>query len=380
MLAKHKVKVHMQIYVKIFGYDFFAARCFNIALFVICALLLYALCRKFSNMIISISAATAFITMPVVAKHMKHMALEVPLTFVALLFLYFLITAIRRRFDFVSLLTVGASAGLLVLTKQMFIIIISLFWLFLGIYFLLKFSKLWRNYFAGTCVLLLLILPWMSYNVAVTGDISLPLGTSGWHDMPSVYSASYLNGENQYKIRERIFQQYTLDHGVDIRTDKERAIYGRKIFWKTFPSSLDFHIDLMLYKLSNEFTAGKFEWAIRIMALLTVMVLSGTRKLNIEHASMLIFTALHLVVVALTFGTWGRNIMAIFPIALVFSAIGLGSALTFSIHVVRNSPNLITIFDNFKDRIERINFLRHLLQRCHLRQEKTGENFVRRES
>ena len=161
-----------------------------------------------------------------------------------------------------------------------------------------------------------------------------------------------MNGENQYKIRERIFQQYALDHGVDIRTDKERAIYDRKIFWKTFPSSLDFHIDLMLYKLSREFTAGKFEWAIRIMALLTVMILFVTRRLNIEHASMLIFTALHLVVVALTFCTWCRNIMAIFPIALVFSAIGLESALTFSIRGAQNSPNLTTILNNLKTRWE----------------------------
>jgi len=315
---------------KIFGYDFSAARCLNIALFVICALLLYALCRKYSNMMMSISAATAFMTMPVVAKRMYTFGLEVPLTFVALLFLYLLVTAIRRRFDFASLLAVGASAGLLVLTKQMLVIIISLFWLFLGVYFLLRFSKLWRNYFAGTCVLLLLVLPWMSYNVAVTGDVSLPLGTSGWHDMPSVYSASYLNGENQYNVRERIFSQYALEHGVDIRTGKERAIYGRKIFWETFPSSLDFHVDLMLHKLSVEFRAGELEWAIRIVALLAVLILSVTRRLNIEHVSMLVFAALHLVVVALTFGTGGRNIMAIFPIALVFSAIGLESALDFS--------------------------------------------------
>ena len=327
---------------KIFGYDFFVARCLNIALFVTSVLLLYALCRKFANITISISAATAFIAMPVVARHMKDTGLEVFLTFVALLFLTCLITTIRRRFDFASLVAFGASAGLLVLTKQMFAIIISLFWLLLGIYLLSKLPKLWKNYFAGTCVFLLFILPWMSYNVAATGDISLPLGTSGWHDMPSVYSTSYLNGENQFKIRERIFQQYSLDHGVDIRTDKERAIYGRKIFWETFPSSLDFHIDLMLYKLRNEFTAGPFEWAIRIVALLTVMILFVARRLNIEHASILIFTALHLVVVALTFGVGGRNIMAIFPIVLVFSALGLESALTFSI-----LNNLKTRWENF---------------------------------
>ena len=121
--------------------------------------------------------------------------------------------------------------------------------------------------------------------------------------------------------------------GVEVwqtETAKERAIYGRKIFWETFPSSLDFHVDLMLHKLSVEFRAGELEWAIRIVALLAVLILSVTRRLNIEHVSMLVFAALHLVVVALTFVTGGRNIMAIFPIALVFSAIGLESALSFS--------------------------------------------------
>lgn len=313
---------------KVFGYGFFAARCLNIALFVICALLLYALCRQFSNMMISISAVTAFTTMPVVAKRMYTLGLEVPVTFASLLFLCLLVTAIRRRLDFASLLAVGASAGLLVLTKQMFVIVIALFWVFLGGYVMLMLPKLWRNYFAGTCVLLLLVLPWMTYNVAVSGDISLPLGTSGWHDMPSAYSASYLNGENRFIVRERIFSQYEADHEVRIRGDRERAVYGRKIWRETVPTSLSFHVDLMLYKLNEEFRAGGLEWAIRIAALLVVVILFVTRRFSIEHVAMLVFAALHLVVVALTFGTGGRNIMAIFPIALVFSVIGLEFALS----------------------------------------------------
>ena len=84
----------------------------------------------------------------------------------------------------------------------------------------------------------MIVVPWFSYNIATTGNSSLLTGTSGWHDMPSAYDSRIIDGENRFKIREEIFNQYSKDNEVTIQGDVARALYGRQIFFENMKSGL----------------------------------------------------------------------------------------------------------------------------------------------
>ena len=163
-------------------------------------------------------------------------------------------------------LAVGASLGLLALTKQMFV--------FAGAAVILAVA-IWawpRRRIAGAAaagaLFGLLLAPWLAYNVGHTGTPALATGTAGWHDMPASYSAEYVAGENRVAVREQTFTMLERETGSVLDAEVPRALAGRALWWERALSGeyLPRLPDLIALKVGRTLGADPFGWLTRAAA------------------------------------------------------------------------------------------------------------------
>lgn len=302
---------------KIFGYSFNVARIFNIFCIVLGSLLLFLIVKNLSNEHFAFMGALLYVSLPNVIKYSNLLLSEVFVVTMLILFLYLLQKSFmlnEKRYWFLT----GLVFGLLVLSKQMFyLIFFPLFTLI--IFHLIRKKKKEMIYYTLT-PFFLLIFPWFAYNIAITGNTGLKTGSSGWHDMPSAYSQGYLDGKNRFKIREEIFKEYEMEHGVKIRGDIQRSIFGKKIFFeKIYEEEILFLLPkLMFYKVKLALNSNYYTYLILfIISLISLIYLYKARALSVYLISIILIAYMNLFIVSVTFADSGRLISGTFPIFII---------------------------------------------------------------
>lgn len=181
------------------------------------------------------------------------------------------ITLIATRQRTRNYVYLGLSLGFLALTKPMFLPIGVLF---LTVTLLIKITRTRsRTTFFKVRAGLMAIsfaavaIPLAAYNIRTTNSLALVAGTSGWVDMPSTWSESYLEGGNRFEIREDFFRDYERSNDVSLDTDVERALAARELwrdslvagdYWTRLPS-------LVALKVQRSIPTDTLGWILRIL-------------------------------------------------------------------------------------------------------------------
>ena len=313
---------------KIFGYTFETGRYVNVVLYgasaTIIFLSLFLLIGKWSSFagIIIFSTVTNLTYLTTQFLTEPSVAFALSLLFISLLL------AGKYRQNQLCPGFIGLALGLCVLSKQIFAPLAFLILIFYFVGLLLDREKLRftiKQVFTTLIMFLMIVVPWFSYNIATTGNSSLLTGTSGWHDMPSAYDSRIIDGENRFKIREEIFNQYSKDNEVTIQGDVARALYGRQIFFENMKSGLykENFWGLFVFKFNDELWAKNWEWAVRIIAIIGIFALPW--RVALPTAAVLLGAS---VLFGLTISVGGRAADAFWP--LICGLAGIGTSFIFT--------------------------------------------------
>jgi 4-amino-4-deoxy-L-arabinose transferase-like glycosyltransferase len=304
---------------KIFGYSFKVARSLNIFLITIGTILLYLIIKNLTNQHFAFLGALSYLILPNVIKYSNLLLSEIFVVTIVILFFYILQKSFQTKKKYYWFLS-GLTFGFLILSKQMFYLILFP----LLILFIFYFMKIRQKHqiFYFLFPVLLIIFPWFTYNIAITGNTSLKMGTSGWHDMPSAYSQEYLEGKNRFKIREQIFHSFEKKNNIKIQGDIERSIYGKKIFFTMLKSkdTLRRIPKLMYFKIKNALVSNHYIYLILfIISLIAFFYFLKKKILSIYIMSIYTVAYMNLVIVSITFSDHGRLISATFPLFIILN-------------------------------------------------------------
>lgn len=224
----------------------------------------------------------------------------------------------KRPKNFICAVCFGFLIGLTMLSKQIFAPI--------GFLMIVSMAFIWfvqRNAFSQQITAIVLAAgvfagPWVGYNVATTGHLSMVTGSSGWHDMPSAWDERIIEGRNRFTIREEIFRNYEEQNDILIRGDNDRAYYGRIIFTEKLLAGEYNHVfwDLITFKIDDELNAGPAEWVIRIIALSGLLFLPVRLSVPIM---VLLFGSLAFF--SLTVSVGGRAFSSYWPLIAALASI-----------------------------------------------------------
>ena len=309
---------------KVFGYSFIVARVMIIILILIGTIFLFLLIKNITNKDIAFFGTLLFFLFPNVIKYSNLILSEIFVVTLLIIFLYILQKSFLTNKSKYWVLT-GLFLGMLILAKQMYYLIsiplISFF-----IFYLIK-NREYNKIYLILVPFSLIVLPWFTYNIGITANLDLKTGTSGWHDMPSVYSKEYLEGNNRFKIREDIFRKYVKKHNIDKidQTDHiNRAIYGKKIFFEmvTSKDTLVLIPKLMYFKLKNALISNYYIYLILfIISIISIIFLIKVKQLSMYIISIIFIAYMNLFIISVTFSDSGRLISSTFPIFIIIFCI-----------------------------------------------------------
>jgi len=306
---------------KIFGYDFAVARYLNVFLIILTSVMIFYIIKSYTNPFVAFLGALSFVIFPNVVKYSNLLLSEILVVFMTVLFSFLMLCSIRNYNSNLFSLLLGLSLGFLVLSKQIFLYI-SIPIIILLLYYYYKKNRNTIGYFIMPY--LIIIFSWFSYNIGITADIDLKGGTSGWHDMPSAYSLGYINGENRFKIREDIFNNYEKLNNIKIKGDIERSIYGKKIFFEMIKEK-DFLVNLpkfIAFKLNGDLSSNYYTyWILFILSLISYVYLYYKKSIDFFISSILIIVLGNIGIVSLTFFDSGRLISPVLPLFIILISI-----------------------------------------------------------
>jgi 4-amino-4-deoxy-L-arabinose transferase-like glycosyltransferase len=313
---------------RIFGYSFAIGRMLNIVLFALSAALLFILAYRMHTYLSGVLASVFFILLPNVRSYTEFMLTEVLAVFMVIVSLFAIDYALKKREDSLPYLLLGLSMGLLVLSRQIFLLIIPFVALPIFFSLLKKVSKkaIWNIVFFLFGILFL-VLPFFTWNLAITGTTELLTGTQGWNSFPPAYTKEYLlYSEYNFKLRDRIINEYINEHSLsNPQDDIERALLGKRITLEELsdPSVQSIVPRLFVKKIRNELRAPTMEWVLRVFALVGFFAIGYSAR----NTAYLLFPLANIFVAGITWDGGGRLIIPIFPVIVIFSAIGLMSAI-----------------------------------------------------
>lgn len=266
---------------RLFGYDFAVMRWLQAFLLALAGVGACWLAMRLSGPVAGVVAAAGVYAFQPLRVQVAH-ALTEPLAAAVLVLAVGGLLAAGRRHDRAGWwLAAGICFGLCVLSKKLFLFPLVL----LGGLWLIVLAVRRRRWLllAGPAFafgLLLVLLPWMAWNLAVTREPSLVTGTNGWHDMPAAWHPEHLESKTGfYPRRERIFEAYARRTGRPIRGHLQRALAGKEIFlemagkkgfWSRVPA-------LMWTKVRRELGDSVLLWIWRALALVGLVFLGPGR-------------------------------------------------------------------------------------------------------
>lgn len=308
---------------KVTGYDPGLGPVMNAVLFGLTASLLIGFVAHVLSWFAGYIASALFMTIWVVRVWARQNMPETLAVFLVTLFVIGLYVALSTRLAWRGRVAVfaGVVGGLLALTKQMFLVVGVIVGGGLLLWAVIRRRGAIRPILIIGATTIIVLLPWMAYNIAGTGRSDMLTGTEGWHDFPSVYSQEYLEGGNRFEIREQIFANYELETGQAVSSSLERALVGREIFlenlrsgqyWDRLPS-------LISYKFSQAIAApltSLSDQLIRVMAVVGLAMLAvGGRWVRVDDRELLglvlgLVMIAPFVIVSIDFPDLGRLVMS----------------------------------------------------------------------
>jgi hypothetical protein len=317
---------------KIVGYRATSFALLNLLLYAIAAAAIFIAASTMRTLWVGVGAVGIFLSSDVVLEWSLQAMPETLTVAAAAVVLALLVRpGSTSRLRGLNAILIGLTLGVLALSKQTHLLLVLII---VGTLIRAARRGTWhfdtsaRDLALMIATIVFVVLPWFGYNVGVTGRLDLPLGTSGWLDMPSAYSADYLTDKDRFATREEIFARYKQRTGRPLKNDVGRSDAGRKLFleeahstafWKRLPS-------LVAVKFNRSMEGSRVLWLFRFSAAVWILVRLLRRSLSALDAVVVWITVIPIAVVLLTFADRGRLIVVSWVGISVLAAFAIGDA------------------------------------------------------
>ena len=206
-------------------------------------------------------------------------------------------------------LWLGAIAGLCVLVKKQFLLLLPLLALVVGVAMLQKKFTLRQTLAVGAAAFVMTC-PLFVNSWLVTQDTGLLTGTNGWNDMPAAYSSDLAeHGMGHfYKIRTRTFEWYSENFNVEVKGEVAAALAGKHLF-SLMAEEPGFYAripKLIFVKLGNELYPKGSLYPLFLITFGSLGLLLSIRK--VESQLFLATIVAAIAAVAITHGGYGRMV------------------------------------------------------------------------